>query len=74
MNNWKKFSIKEIADPNDRYSLTGGPFGSDLKSSEYTNKGIRIIQLQNIGDGEFKDNYKIYTSNEKANSLSSFVS
>ena len=70
-NNWTKFSIKEIVDTNDRYSLIGGPFGSDLKSSEYTNKGIRIIQLQNIGDGEFIDNYKIYTSQGKADSLSS---
>ncbi len=70
-NNWTKFAIQDIVDPHDRYSLTGGPFGSDLKSSEYTTKGIRIIQLQNIGDGEFKDKYKIYTSEEKADSLSS---
>jgi type I restriction enzyme S subunit len=31
--------------------------------------GIRIIQLQNIGDGVFNDSYKIYTSIEKANEL-----
>ena len=28
-NNWTKFSIKDIVNPNDRYSLTGGPFGSE---------------------------------------------
>ncbi len=69
MSDWKEFSIGEIADPADRYSFSGGPFGSNLKSEEYTEGGVRIIQLQNIGDGHFKDNYKIYTSKEKADEL-----
>lgn len=56
---------------NDRYSFTGGPFGSDLKHNEYTKKGVRIIQLQNIGVGEFLNDYKIFTSEEKADQLSS---
>jgi len=55
----------------ERYSFTGGPFGSDLKHNEYTKKGVRIIQLQNIGIGNFIDNYKIYTSEKKADELSS---
>ena len=67
--NWVEYKICKIADPLTKYSLTGGPFGSDLKASEYTQSGIRIIQLQNIGDGTFKDKNKIYTSIEKANSL-----
>ena len=33
-NSFKRFSIQDIVDPNDKYSLTGGPFGSDLKSSD----------------------------------------
>ncbi len=68
---WKQFKLNELRDFNDKYSFTGGPFGSDLKSSDYTSDGIRIIQLQNIGDGFFLNNYKIYTSKEKAQSLSS---
>ncbi len=56
---------------NDRYSFTGGPFGSDLKHNEYTKKGVRIIQLQNIGVGEFLNDYKIFTSETKADQLSS---
>jgi len=59
----------EIVAKKDRYSITGGPFGSDLKNQEYTEKGVRIIQLQNIGVGEFRNDYKIYTSEEKANQL-----
>ncbi|WCG36829.1 restriction endonuclease subunit S [Companilactobacillus farciminis] len=69
--NWKQRKLSELKDLNDKYSFTGGPFGSDLKSSDYTPGGVRIIQLQNIGDGSFLNNYKIYTSKEKAQALSS---
>lgn len=67
--NWKKIRIIDLASKEVKWSFTGGPFGSNLKSSDYTNTGIRVIQLQNIGDGEFVDNYKIYTSENKANEL-----
>jgi len=66
---WQKVPLNDIADPSDRYSLTGGPFGSDLKMSDYTTEGVRVIQLQNIGDGIFNNDYAIYTSNHKANLL-----
>ena len=68
--NWN-FRNLETVTLNSRYSFTGGPFGSDLKNEEYTEEGVRIIQLQNIGVGEFRDDYKIFTSEEKANQLSS---
>jgi type I restriction enzyme S subunit len=32
-----------------------GPFGSGLKSGHYTDHGVRVIRLQNIGHGEFRD-------------------
>ncbi|MFH6961690.1 restriction endonuclease subunit S [Flavobacterium plurextorum] len=66
---WKKILLIDTADKEVKWSFTGGPFGSNLKASDYTPEGIRIIQLQNIGDGEFKDNYQIYTSEEKADEL-----
>ena len=68
---WSAISIREVANPEDRYSFTGGPFGSNLKNEDYTETGVRIIQLQNIGDGRFLNKYKIYTSNEKADELKS---
>jgi type I restriction enzyme, S subunit len=70
-NEWNLQNIIDVSDKNDHYSFTGGPFGSDLKSEHYTEKGIRIIQLQNIGDGIFHDKYKVFTSIEKADELSS---
>ena len=36
-------------------SITDGPFGSNLKTSHYTDEGPRVIRLQNIGDGQFVD-------------------
>jgi len=66
---WEKKVLIDTADKKVKWSFTGGPFGSNLMASDYTLNGIRIIQLQNIGDGEFMDNYKIYTSEEKADEL-----
>ncbi|WP_006522986.1 restriction endonuclease subunit S [Desulfoscipio gibsoniae] len=66
---WVKKKFGEVADNNKKWSFTGGPFGSNLKSSDYTEDGIRIIQLQNIGDGRFINDYAIFTSENKADEL-----
>lgn len=66
---WVEKSLIETTNSKIKWSFTGGPFGSNLKASDYTSEGIRIIQLQNIGDGEFHNDNKIYTSLEKADEL-----
>ncbi|MEI7849840.1 MAG: restriction endonuclease subunit S [Chloroflexota bacterium] len=66
---WEDKKLIEIASKKVKWSFIGGPFGSNLKASDYTENGIRIIQLQNIGDGEFIDNYRIFTSEQKADEL-----
>ena len=66
---WKKIRLIDTTNKKIKWSFTGGPFGSNLQSSDYTNDGIRVIQLQNIGDGVFNNDYKIYTSEKKANEL-----
>ncbi len=38
-------------------AITDGPFGSNLKTSHYTNDGPRVLRLQNVGDGKFIDAY-----------------
>lgn len=35
--------------------FSDGPFGSNLKSSHYVEEGVRVIRLQNIGEGTFVD-------------------
>lgn len=66
---WEVKKLIDVADKKTKWSFIGGPFGSNLKSSDYVADGIRIIQLQNIGDAEFFDDYKIFTSEEKADEL-----
>jgi len=66
---WEVKRFSDIADKSIPWSIGGGPFGSNLKASDYVTDGVRIIQLQNIGDGRFHDDYAIYTSEEKADEL-----
>jgi type I restriction enzyme S subunit len=66
---WKTFALGDVAAKDVPFSFVGGPFGSNLKSAEYVASGVRIIQLQNIGDGVFHDDYAIFTSEEKADEL-----
>ncbi|KAF3984285.1 MAG: restriction endonuclease subunit S [Methylococcales symbiont of Hymedesmia sp. n. MRB-2018] len=68
---WDVVSFNDLRDKSVRYSITGGPFGSNLKREHYTSNGIIIIQLQNIGDGTFISNDFIYTSDSKAIELKS---
>jgi type I restriction enzyme S subunit len=68
---WEVVPIYELRNKNDRYGFTGGPFGSDLKSEHYTETGVKIIQLQNIGEGKFIDKGIAFTSENKADELHS---
>ncbi|MNQ62287.1 EcoKI restriction-modification system protein HsdS [compost metagenome] len=68
---WEVVPIYELRNKNDRYGFTGGPFGSDLKSEHYTEIGVKIIQLQNIGEGKFIDKGIAFTSEKKADELHS---
>jgi type I restriction enzyme S subunit len=41
-----------------------GPFGSGLKSEHYVDAGVRVVRLQNIGWGAFKDDNAAFISRE----------
>jgi len=41
-----------------------GPFGSNLKSSHYSETGVRVVRLQNIGVGKFVDKDRAFVSEE----------
>lgn len=50
---WAEATVADLVrDPRD---ITDGPFGSNLKTAHYTAAGPRVIRLQNIGDGVFKN-------------------
>lgn len=44
--------------------FSDGPFGSNLKSSDYRSSGVRVVRLQNIGVGAFVDDDKAFVSKE----------
>ncbi|MCX5082730.1 restriction endonuclease subunit S [Streptomyces sp. NBC_00401] len=49
-------------------AITDGPFGSNLKSAHYTQEGARVLRLQNVGDGVFRDE-RAYISLEHFDTL-----
>ena len=65
---WEWVRLSDIV-ANELYSFADGPFGSNLKREHYTEDGVRIIQLQNIGEDGWRGQNKIYTSHEKAKEL-----
>lgn len=49
--------------------MSDGPFGSNLKTSHYTETGVRVIRLQNIGVGLLNDKDRAFVSLEHFASL-----
>lgn len=45
---WRFSRVEEVAE-----AVFDGPFGSNLKSSDYSPSGIRVVRLENIGNLEF---------------------
>jgi len=50
--------------------VVDGPFGSNLKTSDYTNLGVPILRVQNIERNQFINKNIQFISNEKADELS----
>lgn len=62
---WPTMQLGKMAD-----KFSDGPFGSNLKSEHYVERGVRVIRLQNIGVGEFVDKDKAYISEAHFRSIS----
>jgi type I restriction enzyme, S subunit len=54
---WPSKSLGALA-----VKFSDGPFGSNLKSEHYTEAGVRVVRLQNIGVGRFVDEDAAYIS------------
>lgn len=50
-------------------SIVDGPFGSSLTSSHYTDSGVRVVRLGNIGVGYFKDQDAAFISDDYGQEL-----
>ena len=46
-----------------------GPFGSNLKSNDYTDAGVRVVRLENIGVMDFRSDKITHVSKEKFEAL-----
>ncbi len=67
-NGWVFRTLREIST-----RISDGPFGSNLKSEHYTDQGIRILRLQNIGVGCFVDDDRAYVSQEHYETLKKYT-
>lgn len=63
---WVSTSIMNTLMPK---GIFDGPFGSNLKTVDYVDSGVRVIRLENVGFLEFLDNKKTYVSEVKYQSL-----
>ena len=66
--NWECISFKESS-----LRLSDGPFGSNLKSEHYSETGVRVIRLGNIGVGRFIDEDKSFIPPEHYEKLKKYT-
>ena len=57
---WKWVKLGEVCE-----KIFDGPFGSNLKTDDYVNDGVRVIRLENIKSMNFDDSKKSYVSIDK---------
>jgi type I restriction enzyme, S subunit len=67
---WSWVSPKQLSSP-DRHSLAIGPFGSDLKVSDYRASGVPLIFVRNIRTQVFSGEEARFVTQKKAQELSS---
>ena len=67
--NWIMAKLADLA-TNPKDDIVDGPFGSNLKASEYTDSGVPIVRLQNIKRNYFLDKKIQYVTQDKAKQLS----
>jgi len=64
--NWRRVPLAELIPPR---GIFDGPFGSNLKTSDYTASGVRVIRLENVGHLRFISEKETYVSCEKYETL-----
>jgi type I restriction enzyme S subunit len=67
---WRECRLEDIAAPS-RNALVGGPFGSDLVSSDYVPSGVPVIRGENVSMGRWVAGDFVFVSEEKAARLAS---
>lgn len=66
---WTCASMDQIS-ADDESAIADGPFGANLKTEHYIERpGYRVIRLQNIGHGEFRDEHRAYVDKTRFEAL-----
>jgi type I restriction enzyme, S subunit len=66
---WPPIKVETIKSPT-RYSLIGGPFGSELTGKDYVDEGVPVIRGANLPDDRvFLDDDFVFVREEKADQL-----
>lgn len=58
---WVEATVSDVLGPG-KNSLADGPYGSKLKSSHYTDGGVRVVRLGNIGRGRYLSSSEAFIS------------
>lgn len=66
---WVWASVEQVAS-DERYSLSIGPFGSNLKVPDYRDAGVPLVFIRNIRSGNYGGGHTKYVTPEKALELS----
>jgi len=66
INTWTMLKMDYAFRPD---GLFDGPFGSNLKTEDYTQGGVRVIRIENIGFLSFLEEKRTYISAQKYESL-----
>ncbi|CAM3423266.1 MULTISPECIES: restriction endonuclease subunit S [Paenibacillus] len=62
--NWKLMKVEDVSE-----QMKDAPFGAKLKSKDYVDYGIPVVQGRNIKNNKFEWNNKLYTSAKKRDEL-----
>jgi type I restriction enzyme S subunit len=66
---WTWCSVDEVS-ADEETAITDGPFGANLKTEHYIEaEGFRVVRLQNIGEGRFRDEHRAYIDEERFSRL-----
>jgi len=65
---WQQVLLEDVAAPI-RNALVGGPFGSDLVSSDYSLSGVPVIRGENLSLGRWVGGEFVFVPEEKAQRL-----
>lgn len=67
-NGWALVELQDLV-ANSKKDIVDGPFGSNLKATEYVNEGIPVFRIQNIKANRFVDENINHVTIEKAEEL-----